>query len=587
MSRKELIPKDAFIKATNLNKYHMEMVADMLMDFMKLSKANQVYDELYDLKGLDFIQAFLDVLQVRAEISREELQRLPAQGSFVVVSNHPFGAIDGLMMVLLLAKERPDVRVMVNFLLSRIETIAEYFIGVNPLETQQQVQSSLGGMKAALKHLQEGKPLGIFPAGEVSSYQSGTKHISDREWQISAIKLIKKAQVPVVPMYFQGSNSKIFHLLGKIHPLLRTATLSREMFAKKGEEIKVRIGHPIPVKDIAQFEDPYRLGRFLRAKTYALGSALQVKKFYFPNFRFPSKPQPIAQPIATDILAAEVETLRAQNRLFVQQNYEIFIATAVEIPNLLHEIGRLREITFRNVGEGTNKHEDLDEYDLYYHHLFIWDKDEQKVVGAYRMGKGSYILNRYGKKGFYLNTLFKIKGEMISRLSQAIELGRSFITQEYQQKRLPLFLLWKGILFFLLNNPEYRYLIGPVSISNAYSKVSRSLLVHFIQKHYFDYDLAAHVKPRKQFKPDFNHLDTEGLIETITDLSKLDKILADIEPMGFTVPVLLKKYIQQNAKIIAFNVDPKFNDALDGLMILDITQVPPSTIENLRKEMEI
>lgn len=585
--KKELIPREDFIKATQLHKFRMEMVANMLMNFMKLSKANDLYNQLYDNKGYDFIKAFFETLQIKGIVSEEDLRRIPKTGGFVVVSNHPFGAIDGLMMVLILAKVRPDLRVMANFLLSRIEPIADYFIPVNPLETHQQVQSSLGGMRAALLHLREGKPLGIFPAGEVSSYQPDSKTVSDREWQISSIKLIKKAGVPVVPMYFQGSNSRIFHLLGKIHPLLRTASLPREMFAKKGEEIRVRIGHPIPVKDIEVFQDAHRLGRFLRAKSYALGSALEVKRFYMPSFRLPNKPEPIAPQLPLEILIAEIERLREKNLLFTQQNYEVFIATSEEIPHILHELGRLREITFREVGEGTNKREDLDEYDLYYHHLFVWDKEANSIVGAYRMGKGDFILNRYGKKGFYLSTLFKMKGELLNRLPQCIELGRSFILKEYQQKRLPLFLLWRGILYFLLHNKEYRYLIGPVSISNAYSKVSRSLIVHFIQQHYFDYDLAAHVKPRKKFKPDFKNLDMEGLQEVMNDLSKLDKILSDIEPLGFTVPILLKKYIQQNAKIIAFNVDPKFNDALDGLMILDINEVPASTIDNLKKEMDL
>ncbi len=585
---KDLIGKEDFIEAANLNKYHIELFAGLLMRALKLQKANNLYKAIATNEGLDFLKSFLEFLNIKGIVTEEELSRIPKEGAFITVSNHPFGVVDGFLLLRYLVEQREDFQVMGNFLLKRIDRMSEFVIAVNPLENHQEAYSSMAGMKAALTQLRNGKPLGIFPAGEVSSYQSDSKTISDRQWQIPAIKLIKKAKVPIVPIYFQGSNSRIFHLIGKIHPLLRTASIPREMFNKKDEEVRIRIGHPISVKSQEEFEDIERFGRFLRAKTYALGSTMEVKKFYYPSFKFPSKPQEIAKENPKEKLIQEVENLKKEDKLlFVQQNYEGYVANSNQIPCILSEIGRLREITFREVGEGTNKKTDLDEFDLYYHHLFIWDKDENKIVGAYRVGRGDKIMRRFGKKGFYLESLFKMDDNFTPYLEKSLELGRSFIVKEYQQKRLPLFLLWKGILFFLLQNPQYRYLIGPVSISSNYTEASRTLIVQFIQRYFYNNDLSKLITPRKEFKPKIDLLDTDALFEGAHDLAHLDKLLWDLEPNRHSVPVLLKKYIQLNAKIISFNLDPKFNNALDGLMVLDVNEVPEETINNLNKEMEL
>ncbi len=585
---KDLIGKNEFIEATNLNKYHIELFAGLLMRALKLHKANDLYKAIATQEGLDFLKSFFDFLNIKTIVNQQELARFPKEGAFITVSNHPFGVIDGLLLMRYLVEQNKDFKVMGNFLLMKIQRLAPYVIPVNPLENHQKAYSSMAGMKAALTQLRDGKPLGIFPAGEVSSYQPNSKIISDRQWQTPAIKLIKKAKVPIVPIYFQGSNSRIFHLIGKLHPLLRTASIPREMFNKKGEEVRIRIGNPISVKSQEDFNDIERFGRFLRAKTYALGSTMEVKKFYYPSFTFPSKPQEIVKENPKETLIKEVENLKKENKLlFVQQNYEGYVANSNQIPCILNEIGRLREITFREVGEGTNKKTDLDEFDLYYHHLFIWDKNENKIVGAYRVGRGDKILRRFGKKGFYLESLFKMNDEFSPYLEKSLELGRSFIRKEYQQKRLPLFLLWKGILFFLLQNPQYRYLIGPVSISNNYTEASRELIVQFIQRYFYDKELSKLITPRKKFKPKIDLLDIDALFEGAQDLAQLDKLLWDLEPNRHSAPVLLKKYIQLNAKIISFNLDPKFNNALDGLMILDIKKVPEETIKNLNKEMKL
>jgi putative hemolysin len=252
----------------------------------------------------------------------------------------------------------------------------------------------------------------------------------------------------------------------------------------------------------------------------------------------------------------------------------------------MNELGRLREITFRAVGEGTNRSMDIDEYDLYYNQLFVWDKQARTIVGAYRVGKGQEILRRYGVKGFYLQSLFRMNRRFIPTLRQSLELGRSFIVQEYQRKPLPLFLLWKGILYFLLKHNEYRYLIGPVSISNNFSQFSRGLIMQYIRERHYDARLARYVRPRIRYNVPGYNVDEEIILETADDLNKFDRFIKEVEPNDYTMPILLKRYLKLNGKIIGFNLDPKFNDALDGFLVQDLFDVPLETVESLSRDLE-
>ena len=314
-------------------------------------------------------------------------------------------------------------------------------------------------------------------------------------------------------------------------------------------------------------------------------SSLEVKKFFNYTLKPRSKPEKIIEPVAGEKIVSEIHRIRDDYSLFQLKNYTAFCAPSKTIPSILNEIGRLREITFRAVGEGTNRRTDIDEFDLYYYQMFIWDEENECIVGAYRIGKGDDILSQYGKRGFYIHSLFRISEEFKPVLHESLELGRSFVIQEYQRKPLPLFLLWKGILYFLLKNPEYRYLIGPASISNNYSKISKDLIIRFIMLNHFNREMARFVKPRKKYKITGDHTDINILMKNINhDINRLDKTIGDMDEMNTGLPVLLKKYIKLNAKIIAFNVDPKFNNSLDGLIMLDVYDVPQNTIAALSKE---
>ncbi|MBI9059656.1 MAG: lysophospholipid acyltransferase family protein [Labilibaculum sp.] len=581
-------PKDLLKASESLNWFGGENFAKLLMYLLRLNKLNDLYSANYSKDGLEFIDSLLDDLNIKFEFDEEELKRIPKEGSFITISNHPFGGIDGLILIKMICTVRPEFKAMANFLLKKVEPIQDYFLGVNPFEDRKGASSSMGGLKEGLRHLSDGKPLGIFPAGEVSSYQAQSHNITDKQWQPSILKFIKKAEVPVIPIYFQGSNSLIFHLLGMIHPSLRTVKLPSELLNKKNKVIRIRIGNPISVKDQKGFTDINQYGRFLRAKTFMLGTPIEVKKFYqFKRKAKEEKVEEIIAPVDPVLIKSEVESLAQEHLLFKSRNFVVYCAPSSKLPNILNEIGRLREITFREVGEGTNLSIDVDEFDLYYHQLFIWDEEADKIVGAYRVGKGNEILSEYGLKGFYLQSLFRMSKKFQPILHESLELGRSFIVKEYQRKPMPLFLLWKGILYFLLKNPQSRYLIGPVSISNKYSDLSKDLIIKFIMANYFNYDLGQHIKSRKQFKVKIKDLDVDILLEMAkNDINKLDKIIGDFEITNDKLPVLLKKYISLNAKIIGFNIDPNFNDCLDGLIVIDLFDVPVKVIESLSKEIK-
>lgn len=583
--KRPLIEVRDILQAAKMNSILGETAAKILMNLLQLDKLNRIYSEIGNIEGMEFLDALIERFGIRFEISAEELSRIPLSGPFITVSNHPFGGIDGLILLKLITQRRPDYKMMGNFLLQRIEPIKSYIIPVNPFEDYKQVNSSFKGLKHGMKHIEGFHPLGIFPAGEVSSFNHNVEGISDRQWQNSIIKFIKKSGVPVIPIYFQGTNSWLFHALGRIHPVLRTIKLPSELMNKNNKIIQVRIGKAISLNDQQEIKEVDRYGRYLRAKTYALGSSLAVKKFFIPDAPRLKNEETIIDPVSTEKLVIEIGTIEEDCLLFKSSGFHVYCAPSSRIPGILAELGRLREITFREIGEGTNKKIDVDEFDIYYHQLFVWDAEAKKVVGAYRVGKGAEILREYGSSGFYVRSLFKIDKKFNGILNESLELGRSFIIKEYQRKPMPLFLLWKGILYFLIKNPEYRYLIGPVSISNRFSNFSKNVMVGFIKKNYYKAEYAKYIKPRKKFKlaPPTN-LDMDILYEITRNISKLDQLISDIET-NYRMPVLLKKYLQLNGKIISFNIDPKFNECLDGLFILDIFDVPIETISSLSKEI--
>ncbi len=587
-----IITSNEVAKAINLDKYGFigTFLGWIILKILKISTINKIYNRNKHRSNLEFLDALLKEFKIRFEIPEEDLKRLPKEGAYITVSNHPLGGVDGILLLKLMIEQRSDFKIIANFLLHKIEPLIPYIMPVNPFENRKDVKSSVTGFKNALLHLKEGHPLGIFPAGEVSTYRDG-KLLVDKPWEAAAMKLAKKAKVPIVPIYFHAKNSPLFYRLSKISDTLRTAKLPSELLTQKNRVIKVRIGRPISVKDQEQHETLEEFSDFIRKKTYMLSNAFEnpkILKNISSSIKINKAPKKIITPVNPLIMRSEVDDLRAKNfRLLQSKNYEVYLAPAATIPNILREIGRLREITFREIGEGTNKAIDFDHFDSYYYHMFLWDTEAECLAGAYRMGLGTEIYEAFGIDGFYLQDLFRFEPELHDMMSKSIELGRAFIIKQYQQKPMPLFLLWKGIVHTTLRFPNHKYLIGGVSISNRFSNFSKSLMIEFMKSHYYDPYLAQYVHPKKEFKVKLKDADKDFVFDaTEADLNKFDKIIDEIEPGALRLPVLLKKYIKQNARLIAFNVDPLFNNAVDGLMYIRISDLPDSTVRPVLEEFQ-
>src|SRR5262249_28489626 len=274
--------------------------------------------------------------------------------------------------------------------------------------------------------------------------------------------------------------------------------------------------------------------------------------------------------VPASVLQAEVEALPGEQRLVESGQYLIQYARADQIPWCLQEIGRLRELTFRAVGEGTGKASDIDLFDAYYLHLFLWDRETRAIVGAYRMGLADEILARYGERGLYTRSLFRYGSKLLQTLNPAIELGRSFVRAEYQRSFSPLLLLWRGISQFILRSPQYAVLFGPVSISNSYAPVSRQIMVEYLRAHNSEAKLARHVRPRRPFRAERAKISNEVELADLKDIEHLSRVIARIEHDNKGIPILLRQYLKLGGRLLGFSSDDQFSDALDGLIMVDL-----------------
>ena len=552
----------------------------MLTGIFRFNQLEKVYAKASGISGDDFIGKVLDLLNVTVEFNDKQLKRIPEKGPVIVIANHPLGGIERLLLIKYLGKIRNDIKILGNPLLQKVDPLAGYFITQKP-----QINLIPGKKSTALPdelktHLENGGMLCLFPSGSGSTFHP-FYGLTDKVWQLQLIKFIKETEVPVLPVFFQGKPGKMVAVMMRMNPVF-----SGFQPSDKKLNLKIRIGNPISLKTQKKFADEYQFGRYLRAKTFGMQAKMKIKPFFIFPPRKISVPEPVIEPVPQKKLLKEIKSLEPAYGLFNLKNYSVYAVPSARIPNIMQEIGRLREITFREVGEGTNRSIDIDEYDLYYDQLFIWDNEENKLVGAYRIGPGREIMSQYGIHGFYISTLFIIHEGLSQVLNESLELGRSFIVSEYQRKPLPLFMLWKGILYFLLKNPQYRYLIGPASISNNYSAVSKDLIIRFITENHSDNDLASFVLPRNEYKPGRLDENIRTLLKSAeNDIEILDKTVADLEEQNIGLPVLLKKYIQLNARILGFNVDPAFNDSIDGLIFLDVFNIPMQVLESLSKDV--
>ncbi len=575
----KLISEAEVKKAFKLRGLFGDVVASLLMALLGLNRVNKRYSRVSHLIGRDFTAAVLKDLNISFEVNDKELENIPQEGPFIVVANHPYGSIDGIILLHIFSSIRPEIKFISNFILLPIPNINEFFLPDNPFTDNPNLKNSFTGLRYALESLKNDGSIALFPAGEVSTTY-GTSIIKDKEWSQTVIKLIKKTNVPVVPVYFHGSNSTFFHWIGKIHPLLRNARLPGEIFNKQNKSIKMSIGRAVSPSEISEFPTLKDLGLNLRSRCYAM----EANICHAESLTIPENTVPIALPKNRRAMQKEINALTPDKHLFTTGHFSCYLTDSQSIPLMMHELGRRREEAFRAVGEGTGKPLDVDHYDDYYKHLILWDRQKTRLVGAYRLGFAGEILKSHGIKGLYTNTLFNYDKEFHKVIDKSMELGRSFVVLDYQKEAFPLMLLIKGLFYSVLNNPEIEYLLGPVSISSWYPKFYRSLMVYYLKKEHSVKELEKLITPRNPFFPDFLKTCPEYLLMNKMDsIEKFDRFLLRLSNNEYRLPTLVKKYLKVNCKIVSFNVDPDFNYCIDGLVLLRLNKVSKQEILTLSK----
>lgn len=545
--------------------------------------SNVYYAAAQNKEDRRFADKLLKVLNISYEISDVDLARIPKTGPIVVVANHPFGGIEGVLLCAILQSVRPDVKLMANFLLERIPDMRDVFIYVDPFGGSESARVNVKPLKESLQWLRQGGMLGIFPSGEVSHLNLKRGGVSDPEWSTTVARLVRKTEAAVLPVFFRGQNSALFQMLGMVHPRLRTAMLCHEVMNKQNRSLEVRVGNAIPFNRLEPLTDDRELMNYVRMRTYHLNnrrSDSPRRKFSFPVKMIGPTEEPIEAAQDAALLKQEFDGLPAAQVLIESGSLAVAYASATQIPRLLRELGRLREITFRQVGEGTGKAVDLDRFDDVYLHLIVWNREKSEVVGAYRLGQTDLILKSHsGVKGLYTSTLFKYKRRLLEHISPALEMGRSFVRVEYQKSFSGLLLLWKGLAQFVCRFPQYKILFGPVSINNEYQTSSRLLLVAFLKVSNFAPYLSRLVKARRPMRA--NPLKAWKLRKShavVNDLAEVESLIADIETDLKGIPILLKQYLKLGGKLLGFNIDPDFSNVLDGLILVDLTKTDPAVL---------
>jgi putative hemolysin len=516
-------------------------------------------------------------------IAEADEARIPASGPVVVVANHPYGVLDGAILTVLLTRVRPDVKVLTNFLLGDVPELRKHCIFVDLFQSDHSSESYRRAVREALAWLQQGGMLAIFPSGEVSQWQMPAAEIADPAWNDTAVRLIRRTGATALPLYFCGHNGVGFQLMGMIHPRLRSAFLLQEFLKQEGKTVEVRVGSGIPADALEAMQDDAEAIEYLRWRTYLLARRNK------PEISWPTAlrsrlafkiQEPVAAPVSADLLAEEVEKLPEDRCLAENADFAVYLGSVHEMPELLREVGRLRELTFRRAGEGTGKSRDLDSFDDYYSHILLWHKTRRELVGAYRAGNAEEILAKRGISGLYTNTLFRYDEQIFKKLGPALELGRSFVRPEYQRQYAPLLLLWKGIARMVAKCPEIPVLFGAVSISNDYNEASREMIYRFFEAHMQADELAGLIEPRRPFRPGLlRRWDCRGMYHAFRDLDELSQPITDVEADGKGLPILLRQYAKIGGKLLGFNVDRKFSNVLDGLVVVDLRKTEPAVLE--------
>lgn len=599
MSKRIKVPrKDRIFSLTNATRFFRNRVTCSIVEHaVSLHKLENMYQIGHSRPGPEpFSDRFLAGNGLSYELSDEDRARIPKTGPVVVVANHPFGGLEGVVLDSILLSVRNDFRIMANSLLGRIPELRDHFILVNPFGTESARAQNIRPLLDCRRLLNEGGLLGVFPAGEVSSIDLKTGRVRDPAWSRTIAGLVRRSKATVVPVFFSGHNGPGFQFAGLIHPRLRTVLLPKMFDKLRNARLRVSIGAAIPWRDLEKFGDDGDLIQYLRLRTYALEGRegadqkpVKPRRFRLPRRRpraAVAAPQAeIVPAVPPETLAAEIAALPPEARYVESGDNEVYIATADKVPNVLRELGRLREITFRGVGEGTGREIDLDTFDAHYLHLFIWNRAKHEIVGAYRLGLGDELVSKFGVGGLYTHTLFQFDEELIRRLGPCMELGRSFVRPEYQRAFSSLLLLWKGIGAFVARHPQYTTLFGPVSITAEYRDTSRNLLLRALSMSNFAPELARFVKPRNPPRSKARkEAEDPAFAKYTEDVESVTTIIQDIESDHKGVPILLRQYLKLGGRILAFNVDEDFSSVVDGFIMIDLRKTDPKVLSRYMGE---
>ncbi|MEM0966913.1 MAG: GNAT family N-acyltransferase [Verrucomicrobiota bacterium] len=572
--------------------YHL--IAPIVERLLGIRGINRLYDDSRGSRSDIFFQNVLQSLGVRYRYSDEEAARIAPDGPVFVIANHPFGGLDGIILGDFLLSIRKDTKLLANYLLLRMSELEPLVLGIDPFATKNSARFNGRSVKEALRWIKDGHLVATFPAGAVSHFRLTQRRVTDSDWNPVTAKLIQRSGASVVPIFFYGGNSLSFNIAGTIHPRLRTLLLARQLTNKKGHEVSLRVGTPISPAKIAEFDNEKDLLDFLRLRTYMLGGSgrrprgpLHIRPNLKLTLPLPIKTRsadpslkPLIDPVRKTKLLAEIDQIPEEGLLFERKKFRVYVVKGADAPNILLELGRLRELTFREVSEGTGKPYDTDHFDLDYLQLFLWNTEEQEIVGGYRMGQTDAILPRKRKRGFYTSTLFRFRTSFLESMDPAMELGRSFIVPSYQRKFATLSIIWQGIGAFISRNPRYRYLFGPVSINCEYETISKDLIIHFLRGNNFDSILSGKVKAKSP--PEKSNLlsneEKEAIERGVKNIDDVSALIAEIEPDQKGVPTLLRHYVKLNARFLSFNVDADFSDVLDGLMVVDLLETDEKTL---------
>lgn len=517
------------------------------------------------------------------------LENIPATGPCVVVCNHPHGMSDGLMFGDIAMKVRDDIRIVVNEFLHCVRGMRPYEITVDVYGGDAAKRANMAGMREMLRWLKGGHCLLVFPSGSAATYSRRDGRVVDDPWQTNIATIIRKTGATVVPMHISGRTGIFFQTVSVIAKSLRSNFLAREIIRDGRMRHTIRLGKTIEPSVFTALTTDEALSDYLRLRSMLLrydNSAESEPESPRP----PRDMQPVAPSEPADVLAAEIAGLPDDALYYYGDStgLAVYAVEARQIPHLMQELGVQREQTFRTVGEGSGKERDLDAYDRHYLHLIMWDTRAGKLAGAYRMGRTDEILRSKGAKGIYNSMFFRFRKKLRQTMKSGLEMGRAFITPEYQKMAASLDTLWMGIGQYVLRHPEYRYLYGTVSISNRYSKLSRALMLSYLKQNCMHEDLAGEADAFFPPSADEELLseDARLLPKGVPNIKVLGSLVSALEADGKGLPVLLRQYERLGGRMVAFGIDKDFGRTLDCFVIVDLATAPERSVKRYMSRVE-